>query len=62
MALPRVDGPTLAARLRATRPELQVLFLSGDPEGALREGTARVIARPFTAADLLARVEAAFVP
>jgi CheY-like chemotaxis protein len=60
LAMPRMDGRELAARVRAVRPDLPVLFMSGHPD----EGTRRALAdtefsylqKPFTAEELLGRV------
>lgn len=35
LSMPQVDGVTLAKRLRETRHQLPVLFVSGDPTGIL---------------------------
>ena len=57
--MPEMDGPTLARRLAAARPELRVLFVSGYAneaivhQGVLDPGVA-YLAKPFTA-DALAR-------
>ena len=62
--MPDLNGPEVAERLRRTRPELRVLFMSGyidDP--ALREqlaaGAAMVLDKPFTTQQLAERVRAA---
>jgi CheY-like chemotaxis protein len=60
LAMPRMDGRELAARVGAVRPDLPVLFMSGHPD----EGTRRAVAeaeqsylqKPFTAEELLGRV------
>lgn len=60
--MPGMGGRDLARRLRATQPDLRVLFISGyaeegngggDPQLA---GTA-FLAKPFSPADLLVRVD-----
>ncbi|HET8723200.1 MAG TPA: PAS domain-containing protein [Anaeromyxobacteraceae bacterium] len=61
--MPGSTGRELADRLRAERPGLQVLFLSGHsheligPHGVLEPGVA-FLAKPFTASTLLAKVRA----
>ena len=60
LAMPRMDGRELAARVGVVRPDLPVLFMSGHPD----EGTLRAMAdreetylqKPFTAEELLGRV------
>jgi CheY-like chemotaxis protein len=57
--LPGMDGPELAARLRAARPDVRVVFMSGGlREEALRSAPedARVeyLQKPFTPAQLIA--------
>jgi CheY-like chemotaxis protein len=37
VVMPRVSGPELARRLRASRPDLKVLCMSGYPESPARE-------------------------
>ena len=59
VVLPSVGGPELVAAIRATRPAVRVLYMSGyaDDELPLRErpsAGSRVLAKPFTA-DVLAR-------
>ncbi|MDF1504628.1 PAS domain-containing protein, partial [Roseisolibacter sp. H3M3-2] len=64
LRMPAMDGPTLVARLRAERPGLPVLVMSGyslgrdEAERALLED-AHYLAKPFTADTLLPRVRAA---
>jgi PAS domain S-box-containing protein len=59
--MPRLGGPELAARLRETRPELRVLFVSGytdralDLQGELGPRTA-FLSKPFAGAQLAAKV------
>jgi CheY-like chemotaxis protein len=61
VVMPRMSGKQLAARLVASCPRLRVLFMSGYSEhgieqrGVLDPG-ARLISKPFTAAELCARV------
>src|SRR2546430_1104635 len=53
LVMPDTNGPKLAETLRAARPGLRVLFMSGYPEGAivhhgmLEPGVA-YLAKPFT--------------
>lgn len=63
VVMPRMSGPELAGRLKQIRPDLQVLYMSGYPAGMIAQsgGTAdtpvRLLAKPFTTADLLANIE-----
>lgn len=53
--LPGMDGPELADRLRAARPDVRVVFISG----GLREdanGAAEFLPKPFTPAQLAATI------
>ena len=54
LSTPDMSGPALAARLRREQPALQAVFMAnpGTPEGV-----ERVIVRPFTRDDLVARIE-----
>ena len=60
LAMPRMDGRELAARVAAVRPELPVLFMSGHPDESTRRALADAehvyLQKPFTAEELLARV------
>jgi PAS domain S-box-containing protein len=61
VVMPRISGPELAGRLTTIRPGLPVLYMSGYPSAlVLQDGqldpATRLIAKPFTAADLLLRV------
>jgi two-component system, cell cycle sensor histidine kinase and response regulator CckA len=61
VVMPGASGPELARRLRAHRPDLRVLCMSGYPESADRriEGEARWNAwleKPFTHAGLMQKV------
>jgi two-component system cell cycle sensor histidine kinase/response regulator CckA len=60
LAMPRMDGRELAARVGAVRPGLPVLFMSGHPdEGtrrAMADGDQTYLQKPFTAEELLGRV------
>jgi PAS domain S-box-containing protein len=61
LAMPHMDGRELAARAARVRPNLQVLFMSGHPDEATRraliEGDQSYLQKPFTAEELLARLE-----
>jgi DNA-binding response OmpR family regulator len=60
--MPNLSGPELARALQAEHPELPVLFISGYT-GGLLEGLGidardpRLLIKPFTPRDLLARVQ-----
>jgi DNA-binding response OmpR family regulator len=62
--MPRLSGPDLARGVRTTRPEINVLFMSGYSDeatglqGALGPGT-QFIQKPFSADALLAKVREA---
>jgi CheY-like chemotaxis protein len=61
MGLPGMSGPELVQLLRAARPELRVLYISGNPSGDViltgeRPGTARYLSKPFTSRALIAVV------
>ncbi|MGI4939959.1 MAG: response regulator, partial [Janthinobacterium lividum] len=55
VVMPGADGPTLAARLRAERPALPVLFATGHVPGPGLTGEA-VLNKPFSGAELAAAV------
>ena len=63
VVMPRVSGPELARRLRARRPALRVLCMSGYPEHADRPaweaGWNGWLQKPFAPAQLLARIREA---
>ena len=63
VVMPRVDGPQLVSALRAQRPALPVLFVSGYREShvlddLLEHADTRFIAKPFTTSGLLAAIDA----
>ncbi|MCC6877773.1 MAG: response regulator [Sandaracinaceae bacterium] len=53
--LPRVTGPEIAARARALRPQMRVLFMSGYSEHSFDAGT-QLLPKPFTPSVLAAKV------
>ena len=62
--MPGIDGKALADRLRRTQPDLQVLFVSGYTDDVILERGvdqhgANFLPKPFSAADLAARLELA---
>ncbi|MGE5645161.1 MAG: ATP-binding protein [Acidobacteriota bacterium] len=56
--MPELNGPELADRLRALRPDTKVLFISGYTDEALRTRGAAVnfLPKPFTPSALAARI------
>jgi PAS domain S-box-containing protein len=59
--MPAMNGPQLVARLRARRPGLRVLFMSGYTDGALTQagldsGGSSFLQKPFIAPALIAKV------
>ncbi len=60
VVMPDLDGPRLSLRLREIYPNLPVLFISGYtlPASGIPTG-ADFLSKPFTAAELLRRVQAA---
>jgi DNA-binding NtrC family response regulator len=63
-SLPGVDGPTLLAELRRTRPALPVIFLSGhgDPESvrtARERGACEYLVKPCGLSQIEAAIERA---
>jgi CheY-like chemotaxis protein len=61
VVMPRMSGLRLADRLRAVRPQVKVLFISGYPDGALGEDGMQasdivLLAKPFAPAILSRKV------
>ncbi len=62
VVMPHLSGPELVERLKKSRPDLPVLYMSGYPAsmvmpGALPAAGIRLLPKPFTTADLLANIE-----
>ncbi|TNC46223.1 PAS domain S-box protein [Rubellimicrobium rubrum] len=51
VVMPDMDGPTLATRLRATRPDLPLVFVTGHADPGMLDGET-VIAKPFSPNEL----------
>ncbi len=64
--MPRLDGPTLAQRLRQRWPSLPVVFVSGHPAERWPDveafGASSVLAKPFSPVELLRAVRRALAP
>jgi PAS domain S-box-containing protein len=62
VVMPGMTGPQLAERMKPSRPEMKVLFVSGyrhdalDQQGLLRPGV-RILAKPFPPAQLLQQIQ-----
>jgi CheY-like chemotaxis protein len=61
VVMPGMSGPELARRVRASWPNLPVIFISGyaDPEGVAGEELGRLVRKPFRAADLQRQIQTA---
>jgi CheY-like chemotaxis protein len=64
MVMPGMSGLALAEAVKPLRPEMTVLFMSGYPASVNADGdefdpSTRLLAKPFTAAELLDHVKAA---
>lgn len=62
VVMPFMDGPSLARKLSAQRPDMKVILISGcpvDPEAVseLVAGGAQFVLKPFTQRDLLAQAQ-----
>lgn len=62
VVMPEMDGPTLLTKLRETRPDLKVIFISGYAEEAFRknlegEETFAFLPKPFSLKQLAAAVK-----
>jgi DNA-binding response OmpR family regulator len=66
VVIPRMSGPELAQRLRAARPEMRALFMSGYPDETIsRHGldvaSVSFIQKPFTPDALLCKMQETLV-
>ncbi len=61
VVMPGMSGPALARQVRASRPSLPIIFISGyaDPEGHDSELPGRLVRKPFRISDLRDQIEAA---
>jgi two-component system cell cycle sensor histidine kinase/response regulator CckA len=61
VSMPGMDGPTLVEELRAAEPDLPVIFMSGNCDGASLRSLApiRFLAKPFSLDNLLRTVRSA---
>lgn len=62
VVMPQIDGPTLVNRIRADRPELKVIFISGYTETPFRkhldaDTNVHFLAKPFSLKQLAATVK-----
>ena len=67
VCMPTIGGSDLAARLRALKPSIAIVYMTGysDDEAISREvdeGTAQLIRKPFERATLTREIERAFRP
>ncbi|WP_374465934.1 ATP-binding protein [Ferrovibrio sp.] len=62
VVMPNLDGPSLAAALRQSRPDLKILFISGYAEDSLRSSMAKsphvnFLPKPFSLSQLAGKVK-----
>ncbi len=60
VVMPHMDGPTLAAKIRASSPDLKIIFISGYTEDKLKDHMGENIwflPKPFTLKQLAAKVK-----
>ncbi|WP_300298761.1 ATP-binding protein [Ferrovibrio sp.] len=62
VVMPNLDGPSLAAALRQSRPDLKILFISGYAEDSLRSNLAKsphvnFLPKPFSLGQLAGKVK-----
>jgi two-component system, cell cycle sensor histidine kinase and response regulator CckA len=63
VVMPGINGPPLAEKLAASRPEMKVLYISGYTDYAIGrngnvESGAHLLAKPYTRETLLLKVRA----
>jgi len=56
VTMPEMDGPALARRLRAERPGLPVLLMSGSCQNGQVNSRFEFLSKPFSITELLTRV------
>jgi CheY-like chemotaxis protein len=56
VVMPRMNGPELARRVRARRPDTKVLFMSGYSDEGVLEADAALLQKPITPGALLRRL------
>ena len=65
LVMPGMSGKELAERVGERRPDIRMVYMSGYIDGGIPEGSTpnvEFVAKPFTRAELLARIEAALAP
>jgi len=67
LAMPEMDGQTFADQVRRAHPELKIVFMSAYPEAVLEHAEGKhnsipVLRKPFTDADLTARIREVLNP
>ena len=61
VVMPRMSGREMVDRVRAIRPDMRVLYMSGYTEDAIvrhgvRDASTVLLGKPFAPADLLAKI------
>ncbi len=66
VVMPGMDGPTMVAEARKSRPDLKILFISGYAEEQLRNSidieNVNFLAKPFSVTDLAEATRRAIGP